>query len=46
MTEELEQLLKNLRLKRMIEIYAEQLQTAEKGDISYTEFLARLLRTE
>lgn len=46
MTEELEQLLKNLRLKRMIEIYAEQLQTAEKEDISYTEFLARLLRTE
>jgi len=46
MTEELEQLLKNLRLKRMIEIYAEQLRAAEKGDISYTEFLLRLLRPE
>ena len=46
MTEELEQLLKNLRLKRMLEIYAEQLRAAEKGDVSYTEFLLRLLRPE
>jgi DNA replication protein DnaC len=46
MTEELEQLLKNLRLKRTIEIYAEQLRAAEKGDVSYTEFLLRLLRPE
>ena len=46
MTEELEQLLKNLRLKRMIEIYAEQLRSAEKEDLSYTEFLVRLLRPE
>ncbi len=36
MTEELEQLLKNLKLKRMLEIYDEQLRAADEGDISYT----------
>ena len=46
MTEELEQLMKNLRLKRMLEIYAEQLRAADKEDVTYTEFLTRLLRTE
>lgn len=46
MTEELEQLMKNLHLRRMIEIYAEQLRAAEKEDLSYTEFLVRLLRPE
>ena len=46
MTEELEQLMKNLRLKRAIEIYAEQLRAAEKEHISYTDFLSRLLRAE
>ncbi len=46
MTEELEQLLKNLRLKRMLEIYAEQLRAAEKENIPYEEFLLRLLRPE
>ena len=46
MTDELDQLLKNLRLKRMLEIYAEQLRAAEKEDLSYTEFLVRLLRPE
>jgi DNA replication protein DnaC len=46
MTDELEQLLKNLRLRRMLEIYAEQLQSAEKEEASYTEFLVRLLRPE
>jgi DNA replication protein DnaC len=46
MTDELDQLLKNLRLKRMLELYAEQLRTAEKEDLSYTEFLVRLLRPE
>ncbi len=44
MNEELEQLMKNLRLKRMLEIYGEQLGSAEKEDASYTEFLLRLLR--
>jgi len=46
MTEELEQLMKNLRLKRMLQIYGEQLGSAEKEDASYTEFLLRLLRPE
>jgi DNA replication protein DnaC len=46
MTEELEQLMKNLRLKRMLEIYAEQVRAAEKEDLGYAEFLTRLLRPE
>jgi len=46
MTEELEQLLKNLRLKRMLEILDEQLRAAEKEDLSYSELLVRLLRPE
>ncbi len=46
MTEELEQLLKNLRMKKTLEVYAEQHRAAEKDDISYTEFLVRLLRAE
>jgi len=46
MNEELEQLLKNLRLKRILEIYEEHLRTAEKQQISYTEFLVRLLRSQ
>jgi DNA replication protein DnaC len=46
MTEELEQLMKNLHLRHMLEIYAEQLRSAEKEDLSYTEFLVRMLRPE
>jgi DNA replication protein DnaC len=46
MNEELEQLMKNLKLKRMLEIYEEQLRPAEKDNVSYTEFLLRLLRPE
>ena len=46
MNEELEQLMKNLKLKRMLEIYDEQLRPAEKDNVSYTEFLLRLLRPE
>jgi DNA replication protein DnaC len=46
MNEELEQLLKNLRLKRILEIYEEHLRTAEKQQVSYTEFLVRLLRSQ
>jgi len=46
MTEELEQLLKNLKLRRMLEIYEEQLRTTEKQDVSYAEFLTRLLRAQ
>ena len=36
MTEELEQLLKNLKLRRILEIYEEQLRAADKGDITRT----------
>src|ERR1035441_9814106 len=43
MTEELEQLLKNLKLRRMLEIYDEQLRAADKDDISYSEFVTRLV---
>jgi DNA replication protein DnaC len=46
MNEELEQLLKNLRLKRILEIYEEQLRAAEKQQVSYTEFFVRLMRTQ
>jgi DNA replication protein DnaC len=46
MNEELEQLMKNLKLKRTLEIYDEQLRPAEKHNVSYTEFLLRLLRPE
>jgi len=46
MTEELEQLLKNLHLNRILEIYEEQLRCAEKEDLSFTEFVLRLLRPQ
>jgi DNA replication protein DnaC len=46
MTEELEQLLKNLKLRRMLEVYDEQLRAAEKDDVSYSEFVTRLARAQ
>lgn len=46
MTEELEQLLKNLKLRRILDIYEEQLRAAEKQDVTYSEFLTRLLRAQ
>ena len=46
MTEELEQLLKNLKLRRILEIYEEQLRAADKDDISYSEFVTRLVRAQ
>lgn len=46
MTEELEQLLKNLRLRRVLEIYDEQLRAAEKEDVTYAEFVTRLVRAQ
>jgi len=46
MTEELEQLLKNLKLGRMRTVYDEQLRAAEKQQISYSEFVAGLLRAQ
>ena len=46
MTEELEQLMKNLKLKRILSVYDEQLRAAEKADITYSEFVAGLLRAQ
>src|SRR5260370_12352670 len=46
MTEELEQLLKNLKLKRILEIYEEQLRAAEKKDLSSSGFVAGLMRAQ
>src|SRR5438045_7914605 len=46
MSEELEQLLKNLKLRRMLEVYEEQLRAAEKQDVTYSECLTRLLRAQ
>jgi DNA replication protein DnaC len=46
MNEELEQLLKNLKLRRILDIYEEQLRAAEKEDVTYTEFITRLLRAQ
>jgi hypothetical protein len=43
MTEELEQLLKNLKPRRILEIYDEQLRAADKDDISYSDFVTRLV---
>lgn len=46
MNDDLEQLLKNLRLKRMREIIDRELERAVKKKPSYSDFLARLLREE
>jgi DNA replication protein DnaC len=46
MTQEVDQLLKNLKLGRILDFYDEQLRAAEKQDVSYSEFVAGLLRTQ
>jgi hypothetical protein len=46
MTEELEQLLKNLKLRQILNIYDEQLRAAESAQTSYTEFVAGLFRAQ
>ena len=46
MTDELEQLLKNLKLNRMHAVYDEQLSAAGKKQISYSDFVAGLLRAQ
>ncbi len=46
MNEELEQLLKNLHLKRIREIVEDELQHAEDQQLAYTDFLLRLLRAQ
>ena len=40
MTEELEQLLRNLKLYRLQAVYDEQLRAADKQQITYTDFVA------
>lgn len=46
MTDELEQLLKALRLRRVSEILDEELVSADQEERSYQDFLARLLRAQ
>lgn len=46
MDDDLEQLLKNLKLKKILEILASELAWAEQEGPSYRSFLARLLRQE
>lgn len=46
MTDEIEQLLKNLKLGRMRTIYDEHLKAAEQKQMSYSEFVAGLLRAQ
>lgn len=42
----LEQLLKNLKLRKMLQVLDRELQRAEKLHPSYSEFLSRLLREQ
>jgi DNA replication protein DnaC len=46
MTDELEQLLKALRLRREADILDDELASADKDERSYQDFLARLLRAQ
>lgn len=46
MNDDLEQLLKNLKLRRILEVLDRELERAEKTGSSYTELLVRLLREE
>lgn len=46
MNEDLEQLLKNLKLHRILSVWEEQVQAAEKAQISYSDFVAGLLRAQ
>jgi DNA replication protein DnaC len=46
MSEDIQQLLKNLRLRKLAEIIDAELEAARKNSPSYTDFLARLLRAE
>jgi len=46
MTEELEQLLTSLHLRRILEIYDGHLKASEKEDVTYSDFLLGLLRPQ
>ena len=46
MNDDIDQLLRNLHLKRMAEIFDDEVKHAEKRQLSYSTFLARLLRAQ
>ncbi len=46
MTGDIEQLLKNLKMRKVLEIYDETVKHADKEGLSYSDFFARLLRTQ
>jgi DNA replication protein DnaC len=46
MNDDIKQLLKNLRLRKIAEIIDRELETARKNSPSYTDLIARLLRAE
>jgi DNA replication protein DnaC len=46
MTGDLEQLLKNLKMRKILEICDETLRAAEDDDLSYSDLLTRLLRAQ
>ena len=46
MTDDLEQLLRNLHFKKTLEILDDEIKHAEKQQLSYATFLARLLRAQ
>jgi DNA replication protein DnaC len=46
MTDDLEQLLRNLHFKKILEILDDEIKHAEKQELSYATFLARLLRAQ
>lgn len=46
MTDDLEQLLRNLHFKKILEILDDEIKNAEKQQLSYATFLARLLRAQ
>lgn len=46
MTDEIAQLLKALHLRRIAEVFDEELANAEKADLGYQELIARLLRAQ
>src|SRR5688500_12436006 len=46
MIDEIDQLLRNLHLTKIREIFNEELAHAEKNDVSYSDFFARLRRAQ
>ena len=46
MTDEIQQLLKALRLRKVFEIFDAELASAEKDQRSYQDFVVRLLRAQ